>query len=100
MRSLIVKEWVFNTELQGKVVRIKGHNEDGDLVDVSGVIRSVNGNEMIVQGLYDVARRSFYLYEFGEAGLKIDVWDNEPNEYKLPEAYYKEFEDIDGADID
>lgn len=82
MNNIAIKSWVFNPELQGKFVRVYGSDHEGDSVDREGLVLNVNGENLKLSS--DGTERSFYLGEFGQNGLKLEVWD-QFTKYEMPQ---------------
>ncbi|AIQ63301.1 hypothetical protein PSTEL_09585 [Paenibacillus stellifer] len=97
--ELAVKEWVFNPGLKNMVVSVNGLDEEGDKVNIKGLVVEVKGDAMEVRSIYDPQTLStFYLHEFGEEhGLKLEAWDAGPTAYEVSEEYRNRWDEEDGA---
>ncbi|WCK53869.1 hypothetical protein PP175_21505 [Aneurinibacillus sp. Ricciae_BoGa-3] len=63
--ELSVMQPAFNPELLGKAVRIKGHDEEGQIIDSLFLVKNIVADKLIVTGVY-VEERNFYLFEFDQ----------------------------------
>ncbi|SMG58285.1 hypothetical protein [Paenibacillus aquistagni] len=93
MRNLAVKAWVFRPDLLYRIVLVTGKDEEGDKCDVKGRVSDWMGDKIEVRSIYnsDVIY-TFRLENFHEEGLKLEVWDTQPNVYSVPDEYWTESE--------
>ncbi|MGG4096180.1 hypothetical protein [Paenibacillus lautus] len=71
--NIAVKRWVFNSELHHQFVRVYGIDSEGDQIDLKGEVIEVIAERIVIltsgKGQWVLG-----LHEFGENGLKIEVF--------------------------
>ncbi|MEK3784108.1 hypothetical protein [Paenibacillus sp. FSL R5-0810] len=73
--ELAVKEWVFNSELHGRLVQITGYSPENehDFDQDDMMIKDVSGDKITAVSTRNTKVWRFFLYEFSE-GLNISIY--------------------------
>ncbi|OBZ08909.1 hypothetical protein A8L34_22410 [Bacillus sp. FJAT-27264] len=88
MTAIAVKAWVFNPELKNMIVSVFGKDEQGDRVNIKGLVVDAQGEELTIKNIYDSSQSVFPLYLFAEDdGLNLEAWDAGPTSYEVPVEY-------------
>lgn len=83
--ELFIPSFIFNPQLAGHVVRASGYDEEGYLVDITGIVERAEAEALIIRRGSVI--RTIHAHEVGLEGIRLDVageWaqllDNRPPE--------------------
>ncbi len=80
--QIAVRGWIINPELEWKFVKVSGIDSEGDFIDIEGRVVGASGETLKVATTEK--EYEFYIGEFGQNGLKLEVWD-QSTKCEMPE---------------